>query len=57
MSPEKVNIPLPYIIDAYNSTCKKLNLLRTLDEDTRVFSFYTFAPLAQTALSGNSSLH
>ena len=50
----------------YFSTCynyfrikayREINLVRALDEDTRVFSFYlSSSPLAQTAVSGNSTL-
>ena len=38
-----------------NLECRELNLVRDLDEDTRIFSFYfSSSPLGQTVDSGNS---
>ena len=40
------------------STYRELNLVRALNEDTRVFSFFSsYSPLGQTVISGNSTLH
>ena len=59
---EKSKIPFSYMLCLF---CKEpigeLNLKRTLDEDTGVFSSFfsllsSSSPLGQTAVSGNSTL-
>ena len=48
---DTISLTCYVIIKAY----RELNLARTWDEDTRVFSFFSSSPLGQTAVSGKVS--